>query len=346
MSLLSALIRNSVFRWQEKREGRKKVLARYRHKEVSIRNIQCEITNHCNFHCSFCPSDELERPKKHMPVELFESIVEQINEIPSIRRMTLNVLGEPLVHPQFHDILDVIVKRRRPIWLFTNGALFTDERIQKTVEQLASFEGNNIEISLHAPSEEQYYAQRRTDFPFEKYIAQIRKVVKAVRAVSQAGKSLSLTLQIADDNKAIIDTTFTTSFQKMYDEYAELFGLPRMVLPKQFGYIDVIDGIKVRVRPLDTYGGQMVSAGFHMIPRYGAFCEIPFEALVIYSDGRVGPCCWDSEGELSFGSVLERPLLDIIAGPLYMRLIKDFQKGYLRHSVCQRCKGTLAYEAY
>jgi MoaA/NifB/PqqE/SkfB family radical SAM enzyme len=68
-----------------------------------FKKIYIEITNSCNFHCSFCFSTT--QPTRFISVKNFQTIVEKIK--PYTNYIYLHVLGEPLLHPQLEEILNV-----------------------------------------------------------------------------------------------------------------------------------------------------------------------------------------------------------------------------------------------
>ena len=66
-----------------------------------FQQIYLEITNCCNLHCPFCPLEE--RSKKVMSLEQFRIITKKIK--PYTDSIYLHVKGEPLLHPEFKEII-------------------------------------------------------------------------------------------------------------------------------------------------------------------------------------------------------------------------------------------------
>jgi len=64
-------------------------------------HAQIEITSFCNLDCVFCPRRHLVGAPKHMPLDQFKDIFDQI--LPS--NINLGGQGEPLLHPNIADII-------------------------------------------------------------------------------------------------------------------------------------------------------------------------------------------------------------------------------------------------
>ncbi|MCO4753376.1 MAG: radical SAM protein, partial [Bacteriovoracaceae bacterium] len=78
-----------------------------------------EITNVCNLNCSFCPIDQ--RQQDVMSLEDFTKIVTQA--APLAEQLCLHLMGEPLAHPKFKDIIAICSNHDSRLQLTTNGLL-------------------------------------------------------------------------------------------------------------------------------------------------------------------------------------------------------------------------------
>ena len=76
-----------------------------------FKKIYIEITNKCNLSCEFCPKDNLK--KKDIKLEEFEEILKKINNYTEY--IYLHVKGEPLIHPQFSEIIDLCLKYNKKV---------------------------------------------------------------------------------------------------------------------------------------------------------------------------------------------------------------------------------------
>ncbi|MGC3978755.1 MAG: radical SAM protein [Paludibacteraceae bacterium] len=111
---------------------------------MKFKKIYIEITNVCNFHCSFCfPAI---RAKNFMSVNDFQFVVETVKSLTNY--VYLHVLGEPLLHPQFNDILKVCNEAGLQVNLSTNGSLLRKQR-----NTLNQYSVRQLNISLHDAEE-------------------------------------------------------------------------------------------------------------------------------------------------------------------------------------------------
>ena len=106
---------------------------------IKFKKIYIEITNICNFNCSFCSKDNI--LKKEMTVDEFEYIINQIK--PYTNYIYLHVKGEPLYHSKFGEIIDICDKYNIKVNITTNGSL-----IKKQIEVLKNKCIRQINISL------------------------------------------------------------------------------------------------------------------------------------------------------------------------------------------------------
>jgi MoaA/NifB/PqqE/SkfB family radical SAM enzyme len=87
-----------------------------------------EPTTFCNFRCPHCPTTE-ERPdgpgRIHLRVAPFTRLLDQL---PAVYRIKLVGLGEPLMNPDFFEMVRVARRRHIRVLTTTNGSLLNAER--------------------------------------------------------------------------------------------------------------------------------------------------------------------------------------------------------------------------
>ncbi|HCU69902.1 MAG TPA: radical SAM protein, partial [Desulfomicrobium sp.] len=84
-----------------------------------LQRVYVEITNVCNLRCRFCPGTQ--RAAAFMEPAFFGRVLEQV--APLTRQICLHVLGEPLLHPQFPEIMERCSEAGIEVNLTTNGVL-------------------------------------------------------------------------------------------------------------------------------------------------------------------------------------------------------------------------------
>jgi hypothetical protein len=131
-----------------------------------FQRIHLELTNKCNFSCVFCPDCVMTRERGFMEEDLARSALDQIADLDIAEKVTFHVMGEPLLHPRFFEILDHAASRKLAVGLTTNGALLTPSVIQRLAER----DLYQIDISLQTPDSESFLATRGTRVDFDKYV--------------------------------------------------------------------------------------------------------------------------------------------------------------------------------
>jgi len=91
--------------------------------------VQIEVTSRCNARCIMCPKTYLTSwISGDMDQDTFSHISELFS---SAKYIHLQGWGEPLLHPQFEDMLVLIKKRKKKCGYTTNGQLLTKGRIDR-----------------------------------------------------------------------------------------------------------------------------------------------------------------------------------------------------------------------
>lgn len=115
-----------------------------------------EVTNVCNLRCSHCPvgtqpfhpntlplwTDGVNYPKGYISVEIFQQALQYAKQT-----VGLNLHGEPLLHPQICDLIDIAKKSGKTPVISTNGLLLTEVMSQKLIESGIT----SVEVSIHTP---------------------------------------------------------------------------------------------------------------------------------------------------------------------------------------------------
>ncbi|MCD6466094.1 radical SAM protein [Candidatus Bathyarchaeota archaeon] len=107
--------------------------------------LQVEVTNRCNFSCRMCVRRVWNIKPSDLNLDLYEKIAE--SSFPHLERVILYGFGEPLVHPNFLEMLRVARKylpRDGEILVSTNGSLFNRQLAEKILRNGV----NNVSFSI------------------------------------------------------------------------------------------------------------------------------------------------------------------------------------------------------
>jgi len=271
-----------------------------------LKRVYVEITNVCNLRCTFCPGTR--REKRFMPPAEFRILAQRLR--PFVSCLYLHVMGEPLLHPQFREILRIAAELDFQVFLTTNGTLLEENR-----ELLLSAPAlRKVSISLHCMEGNQ--ADR-----LDGYLSTVWEyavpaacggTICALRLWNiggpdrRNGEILSFLADRLGVYPLALPQTRAGSWKLqdcLYLEQAEMFHWPSLDSPER----------KVR------------------------FCLALREQAAVLCDGTVTPCCLDHEGDIPLGNLLVQELDEILDSPRAKALYDGFSQGKPSEALCRRC---------
>ena len=116
---------------------------------LKYKKIYIEITNNCNLNCSFC--SKVNREKRYMTVEKYKEILSKIKDYTNY--IYLHVKGEPLLHPNIIEMIELADNYNLKVNLTTNGVLFNE--YAKELGKCSNL--NKINFSLHSENNKENY---------------------------------------------------------------------------------------------------------------------------------------------------------------------------------------------
>lgn len=101
--------------------------------------IDLNLTELCNRACVFCPRVDPElypNQALHMGLELVRKITRDLRELDYRGAVVLCGYGEPMLHPRFVEVVDILAHNDWRLELVTNGDRLTVETLQRIREQI------------------------------------------------------------------------------------------------------------------------------------------------------------------------------------------------------------------
>ena len=137
--------------------------------------VQIEPVGQCNLRCRMCPiqfrgEGGPGQPRAYMEIEVFCTLVDQF---PSMTELQLQGLGEPLLHPQFFDMVRHAAERGIRVSTNTNLTVLTEQRAEECVRSGL----HTLHISLDGATPETYQAIR-VRARFERILRNLRRLVQ------------------------------------------------------------------------------------------------------------------------------------------------------------------------
>jgi MoaA/NifB/PqqE/SkfB family radical SAM enzyme len=145
--------------------------------------LQIEPVGQCNLRCQMCPIQfRKDGPPYGPPAFMeFEKFTRMIDELPGLKELQLQGLGEPTMHPRFFDMVAYAVTRGVRVSTNTNLTLLNGRRAELCVtsglaELHASIDGSTAET----------YERIRVRAHFDRILHNLGLVVEARRRLASA----------------------------------------------------------------------------------------------------------------------------------------------------------------
>lgn len=276
-----------------------------------LKRIYIEISNICNVQCSFCPV--VERDNEVMSPERFEKVL--LEAKPKAEEVCLHLMGEPLAHPNFLEILNLCEKHEVLIQITTNGLLIN--RYKK--ELLKSKSLRQINFSL------QSFTDNFPDKPIEPYLSKILDFcLDAKDLYPEMYQNLRLwNLKSADsDNEKLL--RFIEGYLKVEINRSVDVGSikSKKILGRLYLHFDSrFEWPDLSLPNLGTQGR----------------CHGLIGHVGIHTNGVVVPCCLDKEAVIELGNVFDSSLESILESPRAVAMREGFRNGKLTEELCQKC---------
>jgi len=270
---------------------------------MKFKKIYIEITNNCNLNCSFCNNNK--RTKKFMSVSEFKHIIENIK--PYTDYIYLHVKGEPLLHPDLEEILNICSNNNIKVNLTTNGTLLKKrEDILLNAKCL-----RQINVSLHSENNLKTY--------FEDIFSVTRKLNDRVY--------ISYRLWTLNNYK--LDEKSTETVNKIINEYS----LSTEMVEK----LKNVPSLKIDFNTYVDKENLFQWPDMEKTEQNNGFCYGLTTHFGILVDGTVIPCCLDGEGIINLGNIFKEDLKEILESARVKKIITEFKNNKCSEELCLKC---------
>ncbi|HIG11644.1 MAG: radical SAM protein [bacterium] len=259
-----------------------------------------EPTNACNLSCAYCGNSEMVRPKTNMDLGMYETLLDQMVEL-GIPRLTLHTIGEPTLHPNIVEMLQMAADRERCVTMSTNGSLLNE----KTARGIVKARPDVINFSIDGADQETIDLTRG-GLNFEHFLENLRTMRRirddeGVMTDSPWGRvrlpTLTITCVLTPHFTREVERKFFETFGPLVDDF--LFHWPN-------SHGDYIPGT-----PLHKPGilpGKWREALFRQVREP---CHYPWDALFLLASGNMSVCRFDFDGRVQVGRFPESSLLEL-----------------------------------
>lgn len=96
--------------------------------------LYVESTTVCNLACRTCVRNTWDEPARHMPLDLYQQVLEQARAMPDLRLLSFGGIGEPLTHPHLPEMVAQAKAQGLTVELITNGTLLEPRLARALIE--------------------------------------------------------------------------------------------------------------------------------------------------------------------------------------------------------------------
>jgi MoaA/NifB/PqqE/SkfB family radical SAM enzyme len=315
-----------------------------------------EITNACNFKCTWCPDEIMDRRRGFMAKEKAFQVLEEVaakrSWLGPVFPVKLHQMGEPMLHPDLPEIVARAESLGVPIELNTNCGLITQER----VEALYRAGLTNLILSYQTPDAESFKTRKAPRLVFDEYRDKVRLAVErklALAARTRIEIDIMNTKQaeggyriVSGDDEAV---AFVLDWVGFCRELEARFGLPPFphdeARIRSYRFLDhdengsrytLLPGVSLIWKRYHTWGNVIGDHSVHEVA--DTYCPAPYDQFVIHWNGDVVACCTDYEGRTKLANVFASGVEAVWTGELLKQRKRDMLAGRLL-DVCARCQG-------
>ena len=282
-----------------------------------FRQVYIEITNKCNLTCSFCPRTR--RPPADMDAALFARIADEVK--PLTDKVYFHVMGEPMMHPDFTDFIQICADKALPVAITTNGTMLNTDFTKALLEPIV----------------------RRVNFSLDA----LQPIELDGKDNDKLGQILDFT-ELAFKQRADLyiyyrlwnltshsDGLDSDSNRKICRRIEDAFGI---TIPSH-GYSSgrksrqLLNRLYLHMDTRFTWPGE----GESNLHNANGFCHALSSHFAILVDGTVVPCCLDHNGVTALGNCREQSLNSILETPRASAMIAGCEERRLIEPLCQKC---------
>lgn len=270
---------------------------------MRFKKIYIEITNRCNLNCSFCSKSN--RIKKDMSVHQFEMVINKIKDYTNY--IYLHIKGEPLIHPNLEEILNICSKNNIYVNITTNGI-----NIKNCKHLLLNDCVRQVNFSLHS-------------YVFDNPSNYINSINDYVLSASELGKYCVYRFWA-------FNGVYTENEKKFISNLSDIYKVDVLNLLKSNNNIKLSNNIYVS-KSREFIWPDIDNNYYNEFGK----CYALKNHIGILSDGTIVPCCLDGEGIISLGNIYTDNLENIINSERFKNMLENFKNNKKRENLCRHC---------
>ncbi len=285
--------------------------------------LSFEPTTRCNLRCPECPSGlrSFTRSQGDASMEVYQHTLEQMKD--HLIWLNLYFQGEPLLHPQFHQMVRVAKERGFYVMTSTNGHFLSEEQSHEIVSSGL----DRLVVSLDGLDQETYATYRRG--------GDVEEVIKGIETLCAVKKQRG----VSHPYLIVQSLLFRHNIHQVQGvkELKRVDGVDEVQCKKaQFYDLSPANTLIPEDSAFSRYRTDK-ETGYRIKSKFPNHCRRLWFGSVVTWDGDVIPCCYDKDATHRFGNIVNNPFREIWNNTAYndfRRQVFFFRKTL---SVCTNC---------
>lgn len=315
---------SKILRWSDKQQP-------------YLKTINLELTNHCNYICVFClnGSDDF-RSKGFISDNLIDKVV---RELRSETHISVCGIGEPSLHPNFINIINLLSKKFTNLSIVTNGYLFRNEKLIRAV---LDSNISKINLSLDYINPDSYRKTKGGEIDI--VIQYIRDFIK-IRSAHPSKPFLQINYLYEKEKKDYIEaiTFLKEIMQEPWCIYIrkikDLAGQVNIDEEKDEETLDrMFAGLIDNNVVVENWNRYLQNTNFKI--EKPKICRHIYDYYMLLWNGDVVPCCVDFNANMVMANVLSEDvnLTDLFYAERYTNFRNKLERlDYSEFPLCREC---------
>ncbi|MFZ2890793.1 radical SAM/SPASM domain-containing protein [Sulfuricurvum sp.] len=274
-----------------------------------------EITNICGLSCSFCPPKI--SPSITMELPFFKKVVEELSDYTD--EIALHVMGDPMVLSNLEDYLDCAHALGFKVMITTSGFYLDDSRRDVLFHPAL----RQVNISLNS------FNKNSVSRTFEAYMELILRLCDEKLS---RGSNFFINLRLWNLDDVYSESHFNERLFALLEEH---FSLKAGMIASQIS--GERQSIRLASKILLHFDRYFEWPSLKNTHQSNGYCQGLDKQIAVLVDGRVVPCCLDSDGIIELGNLREINLGKILSLKRSLAITEGFAKGICTEKLCQMC---------
>jgi len=278
--------------------------------------VMIEPTNYCNLHCPLCLTgiNKLNRKQGFMSYENYLHILDDLSSTTMI--LSLYFSGEPFMNKEIIPMIHEAKNRNIFVRISTNGHFLNSE----TSLLLLQSGLDHLIIGIDGATSETYESMR-CGGDYLRVIEGIKCIVETKKRLNIKSPHISLQFIVTSYNEHEID-----SIKKLFKD---------------------LGADSLRIKPAYLYNDSFILNRTKYVSNINKRQDVLFDCWRIWLsstilwDGNVVPCCYDEQGKILLGNLLNKKFVDIWKGNTFSNFRKMVKLNRKEIPLCNLCNSDL-----